>query len=416
MLATTARGVAIRRTCVVFQSMAVQRQEVRALSVFPNPHTQAKDKSDSNMEPEHFRVSKVSRGLSSVFQGAQRPTPVDPRFEVISSRQGSLVVAKMPPYSQLYAQVGQILGASVGAQSRTTFRGAAVVAALRPLLGRKCFVQEITTEECASEVMLAPKLSGDVAVIGMSGAVDYYVRRGSVLAQSRFLTLSTWAGIGAGFNALAFDRVTGRGSAVINAVGGLHRLVLAKGEEYLVDPRFVVAWSSELQIEPLSGRPLPWSPSATTAPKESSDVPKSTTHVDGTASSAARAVPLVSKSPAISNTIASPARSPAEPIQAAKASSLGRKGGIRGLGFKILDFGVYPLWRAIKTGTSSVLYASANVVRISAWTAGKTTRTLAGVPDLYRVVGPGDIYVTTRLTPKPWTLISQTISAKSSAE
>ncbi|KAJ2804258.1 hypothetical protein H4R20_002576 [Coemansia guatemalensis] len=416
MLGTTAaRRVASRRTGALLQSV-VQRQEARGLSLFPNPHTQASDKSENSVDPEQSRLNKVSRGLSSVFQGAQRPAPVDPRFEVISSGHGSLVVAKMPPYSQLYAQVGQALGVSVGAQSRATFRGAAVVAALRPLLGRKCFVQEITTEERAAEVMLAPKLPGDVAVVGMSGAVDYYMRRGSVLAQSRFLSISTWAGIGAGFNALAFDRVAGRGSAVINAVGGLHRLVLAEGEEYLVDPRFVVAWSSGLQIEPLSGRPQPWSSNTKAVSKEPPVSSEASTHVDGTASSAARAVPLVSKNPAISNTVASPARSPAEPVQAAKASSLGGKGGIRGIGSKILDAGIHPLWRAIKAGTSRALYASANVVRINAWTAGKTTRTLAGVPDLYRVVGPGDIYVTTRLTPKPWTRISQTISAKSSAE
>ncbi|KAJ2615208.1 hypothetical protein H4S08_001345 [Coemansia sp. RSA 1365] len=322
----------------------------------------------------------------------------------------------MPPYSQLYAQVGQTLGLSVGAQSRAMFRGAAVVAALRPLLGRRSFVQEITTEERAAEVMLAPRLSGDVAVVGMSGAVDYYMRRGSVLAQSRFLTLSTWAGIGAGFNALAFDRVSGRGSAVINAVGGLHRLVLAENEEYLVDPRFVVAWSSGLQIEPLSGRPRPWSSDTKAEPKEGPATSKANIYADGTASSVARAVPLVSKNPAISNTVTSPPRSPAEPVQAAKASSLGGKGGIRGLGSKIFDAGVYPLWRVIKTGTNNIIYASANVVRISAWTVGKTTRTLAGVPDLYRVVGPGEIYVTTRLTPKPWTRVTQTISAKSSAE
>ncbi|KAJ2472311.1 hypothetical protein GGI02_001674 [Coemansia sp. RSA 2322] len=152
-------------------------------------------------------ISTVSRNLSSLFQGTPAPAPVDPHFEVVDSGHGSLVLAKLPPYSQLYAQVGQTLGQSPRARSRATTRGAAAVAALRPLLGRQAFVQEISTQADAAEILLAPRLPGDVVVVGMDGACDYFVRKSCLLAQTKFLTLSTWNAIGAAFNPLAFDKL-----------------------------------------------------------------------------------------------------------------------------------------------------------------------------------------------------------------
>ncbi|KAJ2820921.1 hypothetical protein FBU31_005071, partial [Coemansia sp. 'formosensis'] len=204
-------GRSQRLSLVVAARLATGR---RNISVFPG---QRKDSANSTEG-----LDTVSRGLSSLFQGTSAPAPVDPRFEIIDSHHGSLVLARLPPYSQLYAQVGQTLGQSLRAHSRATTNGA--VAALRPLLGRQAFVQEISTDAHPAEVLLAPRHAGGVAVVGMDGIHDYFVRRGRVLAQTKFLRASTWQGIGAAFNALAFDRLSGRGSAVINAVGGLHRL------------------------------------------------------------------------------------------------------------------------------------------------------------------------------------------------
>ncbi|KAJ2326383.1 hypothetical protein GGH92_010260, partial [Coemansia sp. RSA 2673] len=309
-------------------------------------------------------ISAVSRNLSSLFQGTPAPAPVDPHFEVVDSGHGSLVLAKLPPYSQLYAQVGQTLGQSPRARSRATTRGAAA-----------------------------------------------------------FLTLSTWNAIGAAFNPLAFDKLSGRGSAVINAFGGLHRLVLREGEDYLVDPRFVVAWSSTLRIVPQSGRPKPLSPHAVTATASESD---SLPH-QSTAPAAARPVPLVASSPALDNRVSQPAKSPTEAAQKASVTSSAAedrpasdsaqksKGAMQMVAAKVYTLGVVPAWRAIKNAVRTVAYASANAARVGGGAAAKATRSLAGVPDLCRVTGPGDIYVSTRLAPRPWTRLTNTIAAKSSA-
>ncbi|KAI8320197.1 hypothetical protein GQ54DRAFT_298828 [Martensiomyces pterosporus] len=393
----------------------------RNVSVLLNNRTKkqaTEDEASESSRPEEqtSRINRVSRGLSNIFQGKTSPAPVDPRFEVIDSGYGSLVLAKMPPYSQFYAQVGQTLGRSPHATSRATTNGAVAVAALRPLLGRRTFIQEISTESMAADVLVAPKQPGDVSVVGMDGSVDYFVRKGCLLALTRFLSVSTWSGLGAGFNALAFDKVSGRGTAVINTFGGLHRLVLNEGEEYLVDPRYVVAWTSTLDVAPQSGRPKPLQP-ASHATVTAPSLPDT-----GAAGSGTRTVPLVSSSPAVDNKVSTPSRSPAAPIQTASVTtenaSKGKQtnGSSSTLATKIFTLGFLPAWEAIKSGVRGVAYASANAVRIGGWAAAKTTRTLAGVPDLYRVTGPGHIYVSTRLTPKPWTRITNAVSAKSSAQ
>ncbi|KAJ2490429.1 hypothetical protein IWW37_003170 [Coemansia sp. RSA 2050] len=355
------------------------------------------------------KLNALSRNLSSLFQGAPTPAPVDPHFEIIDSNHGSLVLARLPPYSQLYAQVGQTLGQSPRAHSRATPRGAAAVAALRPLLGRHAFIQKISTDSHPAEVLLAPKHAGDVVVLGMDGSSDYYVRRGCLLAQTKFLSLSTWHGIGTAFSALAFDRVSGRGSAVINAFGGLHRLVLKEGEEYLVDPRYVVAWSSTLDAAPQSGRPKPLSPHTEASTHE----PAPKQHADSTH----RPTPFIATAPSIDNAVSQPAKSPADSTQKVTLATSGspEKKDKQSVAAKLYAHSLVPIWRALRNSGRSIVYAAANVLRVSGWAAAKTTRTLAGVPDLYRATGPGDIYVSTRLTPKPWTRLSNTIAAKSSS-
>ncbi|KAJ2125522.1 hypothetical protein IW147_000874 [Coemansia sp. RSA 720] len=346
---------------------------------------------------DNSRLDKLSRTLTSVFQPTQpEPTNIDAQFTIVDSKHGSVVHAKLPPYSCVVTRVGQIIGHARGANVRATTNGSFAVAALRPLLGRSLFVQQVTTQDRGADVLVAPRHAGDSSVVGLAGTVDYFVRRGCVLAQTKFLNVSTWAGIGNAFHLLAFDRVSGRGAMVINTAGGLHRLVLNKDEEYFVDPRFVVAWSATLDVQPQS---LPGNST------ESNNV-KDTKNGAGV-----QPVPFVASSPAVSNTVSAPLKSPAEPVQVAHKSTLRD---VSKLGSRLLDYTVFPAGRIIANMLRVAAYASTNVVRSAAWATSKSVRTMAGVPDLYRVTGPGEIYVSSRLQPKPWTRITESIAAKSS--
>ncbi|KAJ1819867.1 hypothetical protein LPJ56_001477 [Coemansia sp. RSA 2599] len=402
---------------------ALQLVHRRNVSVFLNNQDQQQQQTAS---AEKNPGTKVGRGLSSIFQSTQPPAPADPHFAVIDSGYGSLVMAKMPPYSLFYTRVGQTLGQSPRARSKAIARGPTSV--LRPLLGRQAFLQEISTDSASADVLLAPRQPGDVAVVGLSGAVEYYVRKSCLLARTKFLQVSTWNAIGAAFNALAFDRVAGKGTMVLNTHGGLHRLVLQEGEEYLVDPRYVVAWSANLDVGPQSGRPKPLVPgqSAETQVPSAKQQTASSSYSSNVNPSAAAATgpqvaPLMSNGPSVENKLSWPAPSPTKPAQTVNKTTAAldaksklvddkkpaKPNAVSAFAARLLD--------TVKSSTRSVLYASANAIRTGGWAAAKTTRTLAGVPDLYRVTGPGEIFVSTRLTPKPWTRITNAISAKSSA-
>ncbi|KAJ1954247.1 hypothetical protein EC988_002538 [Linderina pennispora] len=393
----------LKPAAITLRSPLVAR---RAVSVLLNE----RNKSQSPAVPvtpdeDSSRVTKVSRNLSSIFQSKQQPAPVDPRFEVVDSGYGSLVLAKMPAYSQFYAQVGQTLGQSPHVTSRATTKGAVAVAALRPLLGRRAFVQEISTEETPADVLVAPKLTGDVSVIELDGSVDYFVRSGCLLAQTKFLNVSTWSGLGAGFNALAFDRVGGRGTAVINTFGGMHRLVLKEGEEFMVDPRYVVAWTSSLSIEPQSGRPKSLKAAEVAANETARPAAETTKPI--VEAEKPRVAPLMGNSPSVDNKVAPLSKSPADTTQKMRLTTQGKNEWAA----KILSLQfLQPAWQAVKGGLKSAVYVSADAVRVSTWAAAKTVKTVAGVPDLYRVTGPGYIYVSTRLVPRPWTRLTSGVS------
>ncbi|KAI7830866.1 mitochondrial biogenesis protein AIM24 [Kickxella alabastrina] len=302
----------------------------------------------------------------------------DPRFTLLGS---SLLQVQLPPFSQLYTRPGQTLGQSAQARTKAVLPGPTSL--LKPLIGRPAFLQEISTDTRAADILLAPRMPGALAVVGMDGAAGLFVRRGCWLARTRFLQVSAWKGIGGGggFGALAFDSVTGKGTVVLNATGEIHRLVLGDAEEYLVDPRFVVAWADSLRVVPQDA------PSTQQTSDHNPTAPTTGAVV------VERAAPLVGSAPVVENRVSSLPPSPARSAQTVGESTMATPPG----------------------GEPGNALAARILAAAGAWAVLKATRTLAGVPDLYRVTGPGEIYVSTRLAPKPWTRITENIAAKSSA-
>ncbi|KAJ1721101.1 hypothetical protein LPJ53_004335 [Coemansia erecta] len=347
------------------------------------------------------RSSGLPRKLTAAFQGAQPPAPQDPHFTPLDTPHGTLLQAKLPPFSAFYAHANSTLGQPPTAHTKTRMLGA--TSPLRPLLGRPAFVSEISTAEDAADVLLAPRLPGALAVIPVSGAEGgYFVRSACVLARTKFLARTTWDALGAMFHPLAFDRVDGRGALVINSFGGIHRLVLDAGEQYLVDPRYILAWSAALHVE------LPDGQKATAAHRTAQpDTRAASASAAGSQQQQPPVAPLMSAGLAVENKPAWPAPSPAKPAQVASASTQdsGRSAAARAAGKVAASAGDAARW---------LLAASTGAVKTASWAASRTARRLAGVPDLYRVTGPGEIYVSTRLIPKPWTRLADRISARSS--
>ncbi|KAJ3190677.1 hypothetical protein HK101_008468 [Irineochytrium annulatum] len=115
-------------------------------------------------------------------------------------------------------------------------------------------LQQLWTTSEPGDVVLAPRRQGDVAAISMDGSTEFHIRRDAFLAAGGKVELSTTLkGLGLGADGLFNYRATGVGTLAITGHGGLYRLVLAPHEEYLVSPRHLVAWDAAIDPAPEIG-------------------------------------------------------------------------------------------------------------------------------------------------------------------
>ncbi|KAF9573336.1 hypothetical protein EC968_008790 [Mortierella alpina] len=175
-------------------------------------------------------IMSILPGINSASKWIKRPSVADPEFEVVSAGLGSMLHVRLPSRSELYAAPGAAVGSSA----------------------------DFTTDNVAGDVLLAPEHMSDIAAIRMDGTSEYYVRRDAFLARSpRVILQLGLAKAGLGITNFFAHRVTGRGTLAIASYGGIYRLVLAPKEEYLVNPRHLIAWeagsspaASRLAIDP----------------------------------------------------------------------------------------------------------------------------------------------------------------------
>ncbi|KAI8069266.1 mitochondrial biogenesis AIM24-domain-containing protein [Gongronella butleri] len=144
------------------------------------------------------------------------------------------------------ATTGSALGASSRVTSRLAVEGHIVNATARKLVGDPFFYQKFYTKQQPGDLLLAPHRMGDITTIQLKGSTKYVLRRDAFLAKTQKVSLelgtdgmkTKHTGI---VNKLVHT-VTGPGTLAISHYGGLYRLALAAGEEYLVNPRNLILW------------------------------------------------------------------------------------------------------------------------------------------------------------------------------
>ncbi|KAF9286015.1 hypothetical protein BGZ68_003323 [Mortierella alpina] len=203
-------------------------------------------------------IMSILPGINNASRWIKRPSVADPEFEVVSAGLGSMLHVRLPSRSELYAAPGAAVGSSADVKSELSTASNALKALGRRLAGGSLYFQKFTTDNVAGDVLLAPEHMSDIAAIRMDGTSEYYVRRDAFLARSpRVILQLGLAKAGLGITNFFAHRVTGRGTLAIASYGGIYRLVLAPKEEYLVNPRHLIAWeagsspaASRLAIDP----------------------------------------------------------------------------------------------------------------------------------------------------------------------
>ncbi|KAG0363276.1 hypothetical protein BGZ54_008227 [Gamsiella multidivaricata] len=179
-------------------------------------HTEVASTQESSKSPKKGIMS-ILPGINNASKWIKQPSVADPEFEVVSAGLGSMLHVRLPSRSELYAAPGAAVGSS----------------------------GEFSTSNVAGDVLLAPQYMSDIAAIRMDGTSEYYIRRDAFLARSpRVILQLGLAKAGLGVTNFFAHRVTGRGTLAIASYGGIYRLVLAPNEEYLVNPRHLIAWEA----------------------------------------------------------------------------------------------------------------------------------------------------------------------------
>lgn len=158
----------------------------------------------------------------------------------------------------IQVESGSMLGMSPDMQMETQASGGFLKSIARSMFGGESFfMNTYTANQEGDNILLAPPLPGDVAVVEMQGET-LLVQSGSYLASSAGISVDThWSGAQTFFGSegLIMLRVSGTGTLVVSSYGAIHPMELEAGRKYVVDTGHLVSFESQIgfQVKKVAG-------------------------------------------------------------------------------------------------------------------------------------------------------------------
>lgn len=153
---------------------------------------------------------------------------------------------------QIRAEGGAMVSMDAAVRIETGATGGFLKSLGRSLLGGESFFQNtFTAEEDGAQVLLAPELPGDIAIMTLRGQ-DIIVQAGSYLASETGIDVSTkWGGARTFFGGEGFFmlRCTGSGMLILSSYGAIHPVSLPAGRRYIVDTGHIVAFDARMPYQ-----------------------------------------------------------------------------------------------------------------------------------------------------------------------
>jgi uncharacterized protein (TIGR00266 family) len=152
------------------------------------------------------------------------------------------------PESLLAMSTGIEISARVAAQTQSRWWGAARSLAS----GESMFTAIFRSKRDGTFLSLAPRFPGDILAIACDEGSQYYLTQGSYLASIQQLTIQFQY---AGFKGLMAKKgvflmkTAGHGQVFCSSYGTVVTKELADGENFVVDNRFVIAFSQSITYQ-----------------------------------------------------------------------------------------------------------------------------------------------------------------------
>lgn len=149
----------------------------------------------------------------------------------------------------IQVESGSMLGMTPNLEMETQASGGFLKSIARSMFGGESFFMNTYTGTADGDnILLAPPLPGDIAVIEMHGET-LLVQSGSYLASSAGITVDTkWSGAKTFFGSegLIMLMVSGSGTLIVSSYGAIHPMEIAAGETYVVDSGHLVTFEEQI--------------------------------------------------------------------------------------------------------------------------------------------------------------------------
>lgn len=156
-------------------------------------------------------------------------------------------------YAQPSAMVSMTPRVTVAAKMGAQQKKAGWTGGFRNLLtGESLFAAVFSSKEDDQELLLAPEMIGEIIDLPLSGIGGYYLTRGAYLASTTEVELAVKYGGMRGVLAakgLFLMHATGAGSVFCATHGAVIRRDLAEGERFVVDNKYVVAFTDTVEYQ-----------------------------------------------------------------------------------------------------------------------------------------------------------------------
>jgi uncharacterized protein (TIGR00266 family) len=172
-----------------------------------------------------------------------------PVFTVVEFQLNEFDEVVAQPNSMISFTPGVQISAAVG----ETRAGRHWFTGFKSLLGGESFFRAVfRAKRDGQTLLLAPENQGDILPIALNGEHSLYLSRGSYLAHIGNCQLDTkYGGMKGLFSktGLFLLHVSGTGTLFCQTYGAIMERTLGEGEQFLIDNRYVVAFSDTIQYQ-----------------------------------------------------------------------------------------------------------------------------------------------------------------------
>jgi uncharacterized protein (TIGR00266 family) len=158
----------------------------------------------------------------------------------------ALAVVSLGSDESVQAEAGAMVSMSPDVAIETKAKGGLISALKRSVLGGESFFMNTYRASAqGGQIMLAPALPGDMAVMELQNET-LMVQSGSYVGSSEGVEIDTkWSGAQTFFarEGLIMLKCSGVGTLILSSYGAIHEMELAAGEGYTVDTGHLVAFT-----------------------------------------------------------------------------------------------------------------------------------------------------------------------------